>query len=96
MSEVTFTIRLDETLKDNFTTAAKASDRTGAQLLRDFMRDFVQRRQKAVEYDEWFRREVQAGIEEANAGDLIPDEVVRAKAAARRTATLRKIKKSGK
>ena len=41
MSEATFTFRVDESLKEQFTTAAKGRDRTGAQLLRDFMRDFV-------------------------------------------------------
>ena len=41
MSEATFTFRVDEGLKDQFSTAAKSRDRTGAQLLRDFMRDFV-------------------------------------------------------
>jgi len=40
MSEATFTFRVDESLKSQFTTAAKDRDRTGAQLLRDFMRDF--------------------------------------------------------
>lgn len=34
MREATFTFRVDEALKSEFTTAAKASDRTGAQLLR--------------------------------------------------------------
>ena len=35
----TFTFRVDENLKSQFTSAAKAKDRSGAQLLRDFMRD---------------------------------------------------------
>ena len=39
MSEATFTFRVDQTLKNAFSTAAKAHDRTGAQLLRDFMRE---------------------------------------------------------
>ena len=41
MSEATFTFRVDAGLKYEFSSAAKARDRTGAQLLRDFMRDFV-------------------------------------------------------
>ena len=36
MSDATFTFRVDESLKDEFSSAAKARDRTGAQLLRDF------------------------------------------------------------
>lgn len=82
MAEATFTFRVDEALKAEFANAAKACDRTGAQLLRDFMRDFVHQQQEAAEYDTWFRREVQKGIAAANAGDMIPHEEVEAEAAA--------------
>ena len=87
MTEATFTFRVDEALKAEFANAAKARDRTGAQLLRDFMRDFVRHQQETVEYDAWFRREVQNGIDEANAGKLIPHEEVAASFTARRQAT---------
>ena len=43
MSEATFTFRVDDALKSEFAQAAKARDRTGAQLLRDFMREYVKR-----------------------------------------------------
>ena len=49
MSEATFTFRVDETLKNDFATAAKARDRTAAQLLRDFMRSFVQQQAQSKE-----------------------------------------------
>ena len=52
MSEATFTFRVDEALKSEFAQAAKARDRTGAQLLRDFMRDFVRQQEEAAEHDE--------------------------------------------
>ena len=51
MSDATFTFRVDEGLKDQFTTAAKGRDRSGAQLLRDFMRDFVKQQQEASVHD---------------------------------------------
>lgn len=41
--EVNFTIRIDPALRDAFQAAAKGQDRTGSQLLRDFMRDYVKR-----------------------------------------------------
>lgn len=72
-------------MKDQFSTAAKSQDRTGAQLLRDFMRDFVKQQEEAAAYDSWFRREVQVGIDAANAGDLVSAEEVEAEAAAWRT-----------
>lgn len=91
MSEATFTFRVDESLKDQFMTAAKDRDRTGAQLLRDFMRDFVRQQQEAVEHDAWFRRQVQIGLDSANAGKLIPAAEVEAKFAAKRAATRRRL-----
>lgn len=89
--ETTFTFRVNETLKTDFATAAKARDRTGAQLLRDFMREFVQRQQDMAEHDAWFRQQVQKGIDSANAGDLIPADEVEAEAADWRAETRRKI-----
>ena len=72
MSETTFTFRVDASLKDQFTTAAKDRDRAGAQLLRDFMRDFVRQQQEAAEHDAWFRRQVQIGLDSANARNPNP------------------------
>ena len=51
MSEATFTFRVDEALKDEFTLAAKARDRSEAQLLCDFMRDFVRQQQGETQHD---------------------------------------------
>lgn len=94
MSEATFTFRVDEGLKNEFATAAKARDRTGAQLLRDFMREFVQRQQEAAKHDAWFRRQVQTGLDSANSGRLVPGAEVEAKFAARRAATRHRLETS--
>lgn len=90
MTEATFTFRVEEQLKSAFAQAAKAQDRTGAQLLRDFMREFVRNQQQMAEHDAWFRREVQTGIEAANAGDLIAADEVEAEAAVWRNTVRRK------
>jgi predicted transcriptional regulator len=94
MGEATFTFRVDDSLKHEFATAAKASDRTAAQLLRDFMREFVQQQREAAEHDTWFRRQVQAGLDSADAGRLVPAADVEARFAARRAATRRRIEPS--
>lgn len=91
MPEATFTFRVDEELKARFSDAAKAHDRTGAQLLRDFMRNYVARQQDAAEYDAWFRRQVQIGLDSANSGDLISAAEVEAEAEAWRRENRRKI-----
>ena len=45
------------------------------------------RQQKAAEHDAWFRRQVQAGLDSANAGRLIPAVEVEARFAEKRAAT---------
>lgn len=91
MTEATFTFRVDEDLKDQFARAAKSRDRTGAQLLRDFMRDFVRQQLEAAEHDHWFHGQVQAGLDSANAGRLVAAEEVENEFAARRAETRSKL-----
>jgi predicted transcriptional regulator len=91
MSEATFTFRVDEALNRDFSMAAKARDRSGAQLLRDFMREFVQQQREAAAHDAWFRQQVQAGLDAANAGNLVPAADVEARFAAKRAATRRRL-----
>lgn len=95
MPDATFTFRVDETLKEAFTTAAKTRDRSGAQLLRDFMRDFVRTQEEADAHDAWFRTAVQAGLKAADAGDTVAAEDVEAEARAWRAQTRRKQAHSG-
>jgi predicted transcriptional regulator len=91
MGEATFTFRVEEQLKNEFSLAAKSRDRSGAQLLRDFMRDFIRQQQEAAEHDAWFRRQVQIGLDSANAGRLVAAEDVEAEFATRRVETRRKL-----
>jgi predicted transcriptional regulator len=91
MSEATFTFRVDEALKNEFTAAAKARDRSGAQLLRDFMRDFVRQQQETADHDAWFRRQVQIGLDVADAGAVLSADEVEAEAAAWRAETRRRL-----
>jgi hypothetical protein len=39
-------MKLDPALRDEFMAAARAADRSAAQVLRDFMREFVRKRQR--------------------------------------------------
>lgn len=91
MSEATFTFRVDDALKKQFTQAARSRDCSGAQILRDFMRTFVRQQQEVAAHDAWFRREVLSGVKSANAGELITAEEVEAEAAAWRAETRRKL-----
>ena len=88
MTEATFTFRVDESLKQEFSNFAKDIDRSGAQLLRDFMRDFVKQQQEAASYDAWYQKQVQIGLDEANAGQLVPQEEVKSRFEEKRASLL--------
>lgn len=57
MHQTNFTCRVDADLKEAFLRAAKASDRPASVLIRDFMRDYVQRtmavQQATLPFDDW-------------------------------------------
>ncbi|MFC7366882.1 CopG family ribbon-helix-helix protein [Vreelandella zhaodongensis] len=93
MSDATFTFQVDEDLKTEFSSVAKAHDRTGAQLLRDFMRSYVAQ-QQAQDYDSWLIAKVEQSRASAEAGNLIPATDVEAKFAARRAATQARLAKT--
>ena len=91
MTEATFTFRVEESLKQEFSSLAKDIDRSGAQLLRDFMRDFVKQQQEAASYDAWFQKQVEIGLDEANAGQLVSQEDVKSRFEAKRASLLAKL-----
>jgi predicted transcriptional regulator len=91
MREVDFTFQINQSLKDQFIAAAKSCDRTVEQLLRQFMSDFVRQQQEEGGYNQWLVREVQAGIDAANAGDVSSAEEVEADAAGWREETRQKM-----
>ena len=91
MSEATFTFRVEESLKQDFSSFAKTIDRSGAQLLRDFMRDFVKQQQEAASYDAWFQKQVKIGLDEDNAGQLMPKKNVKSRFEEKRATLLAKL-----
>lgn len=46
--ETSFNLRLDPALKTAFTAAAEAEDKPAAQVVRDFMRAYVEQRERRV------------------------------------------------
>lgn len=91
MGEVTFTFRVGEDLKEAFAEAARAQDRTAAQLLRDHMREVVQNQREDERYEEWLRERVEAARASIRAGKGIPADVVEAEFAALREQAQRDI-----
>ena len=77
MAESTFTFRVDEDLKAAFTAAAKANDLTGAQLLRETMREFVEEHESpSAERIEWLRGKVEKSRAQIAAGQFYTSEEV--------------------
>ena len=62
--EAVFTMKLEHELRDEFMAAAEAIHRPASQLVRDFMRDFIQRQRQTREHDSWFQEQVQASIDD--------------------------------
>ena len=64
--EAMFTLKLEPDLRDNFMAEAEAAHRPASQLVREFMRNFVQQQRQAREHDAWLRGEIQQGVREAD------------------------------
>jgi hypothetical protein len=81
-----FTMKLESELCDDFMAEAQASHRPASQVLRELMREFVERQRHAREYDQYFRRKVDAGRASMRVGRGRSNEDVEATFAARRAA----------
>jgi len=63
--EENFNFRVPAELKIAFQKATEGVDRPAAQVIRDFMRAYVnEHQQPEAGYDEWFRHQIQAAIDE--------------------------------
>lgn len=91
MAESTFTFRIDDELKKQFAEIAKSKDRTAAQLVREFIRDTIARKEDEAEYDAWLLQKIQTGLDDAAAGRVHSSEKVEAYFKKRRAEILAKV-----
>jgi len=82
--EAVFTMKLEPDLREAFMHEAQASHRPASQILRELMREFVQRQRQAREYDEFLARKVQTARTSMQAGVGISNDDVEVQFAARR------------
>ena len=82
--EAVFTMKLEPELRAEFMAEAEAAHRPASQILRELMREFVQRQREAREYDNFLHRKVTAGRTSMQAGRGRSDDDVEAEFAARR------------
>ena len=68
--EAVFTMKLEPELRAQFMAEAKASHRPASQIMRDLMREFVQRQREAREYDQFLRDKVANARQQIHRGDF--------------------------
>lgn len=84
--DAVFTMKLEPELRAEFMAEAKAAHRPASQVLRELMREFVQRQRERREYDEFLGRKVEAGRASMRAGVGQSNDEVETTFAARRAA----------
>lgn len=79
-----FTMKLEPELRAEFMAEAEATHRPASQVLRELMREFVQRQRESREYEVFLHAKVEAGRASMQAGQGRSNEEVEARFAARR------------
>ena len=82
--EAVFTLKLEPELRAAFMAEAEAAHRPASQVVRELMREFVERQQAAREYETFLHVKVEAARASMNAGLGRSNEEVEADFAARR------------
>lgn len=85
MNTSTVIIKVDDELKMAFATAAKADDRTTSQLIREYMREFVNQKQ----HEDFLHKKVIAGRKSFEQGQFHSNDEVEAIFKKRRAASLK-------
>lgn len=84
--EAVFTMKLEPELRDAFMAEAEASHRPASQVVRELMREFVERQRQAREYDAFLRAKVDAARAQIASGQVASSTEVEGRFAARRAA----------
>ena len=85
-----FTMKLEAELRDEFVAEAEAAHQPASQIVRNLMREFVQRQREARGYDAFVRRKVEAARSSVHVGRGVSDEDVEAEFAALRAEAARR------
>ena len=87
--ESVFTMKLEAELRDEFMAEAEAVHRPASQIMRDLMREFVQRQREARKYEKYLRRKVDVARSSMRANHGRSQDVVEDEFATRRANLLR-------
>ncbi len=82
--EAVFTLKLESDLREAFMAEAEASHRPASQVVRDLMREFVERQRQSRDYEAFLRGKIEASRAQIASGDFVTGDEVEARFAARR------------
>lgn len=82
--EAVFTMKLEPELRAEFVAEAEAAHRPASQIMRELMRDFIQRQREARDYEAFVRGKVEAARASMRQGRGRSNAEVEAEFAARR------------
>lgn len=82
--EAVFTMKLESSLREGFVAAAKAAHRPASQVMRELMREYIQREEQKQAYDVYLAQKVENGRQNIHEGRSLSDDEVEAQFAARR------------
>jgi predicted transcriptional regulator len=84
--EAVFTMKLEPELRAAFMAEAEASHRPASQVVRELMREFIERQRQAREYDAFLRAKLDVARAQIASGQVASSADVEARFAARRAA----------
>lgn len=76
MKEAVFTMKLEPELRNAFMAAAESAHRPASQVMRELMREYVQRQQAAQEYQIFLEKKVAIARQQVADGLVFSDEEV--------------------
>lgn len=94
-TKAVFTMKLEPELRETFMAEAAAADRPASQVVRELMRDYIERRRQLRDYDEFLHQKVNRARKQITAGQHVSQEEVEAEAVARRAKLLRRADQAG-
>jgi predicted transcriptional regulator len=88
--QAVFTMKLEPELRDEFMAEAEASHRPASQIVREMMRQFVQKQRESREYEAFLQRKVDSARISMRAGEGLTNDEVEAQFAAKRAQVTKK------
>ena len=90
LKEAVFTMKLEPNLRAEFMAEVDAIHRPASQVLRELMREFIERQRQAREYDHFLHAKVEASRVSMHADRGYPNDKVEIKFSARRAKVKKK------